>query len=237
VNTGGIGVEIHTLAYNEEAMVPHFFDWYQSRLPQALIVVHDNESTDSTADVVISRGGLVEPFSTGGVCRDDVLIEVKNEAWKGSSADWVIVCDMDEFLDVDQEFLSTTKFDVIRGIGFDMVGVTGNPAATRQGIRAPVLDKFAAWRPGRTAEISFSIGGHDARPQPLDASKPLLMGRRRFFHYKWLSPEYVLERYALLNDRRSELNREMGWGSHYDREQAALLDQWRRMLVAAHLVR
>ena len=86
-------IDVFVLAWNEERMINQFIDWYS----YANITVLDNHSTDRTAEIARSRGCQVVPF--GGPQQDNRdMTAVKEECWRGSKADWVFVCDMDEFL-------------------------------------------------------------------------------------------------------------------------------------------
>jgi glycosyltransferase involved in cell wall biosynthesis len=62
------------------------------------IFIYDNFSTDNTRDIAYSLGCEVVLFGQEGILDDQAYKTWKNNAWKGSDADWVIVVDDDEIL-------------------------------------------------------------------------------------------------------------------------------------------
>ena len=92
-------LHVYTVCWNEEELLPFFFKHYERFADK--IVAYDNMSDDSTPEI-LGAHPLCErrAFDTGGKVRDDLLLKVKNNAWKESrgEADWVIVCDADEFI-------------------------------------------------------------------------------------------------------------------------------------------
>ncbi len=89
-------VHVHVLCWNEEVLIPYFLDHYSFA---DKIILYDHESDDNSLDL-LSDNVEVKTYSTGGEIRDDIWIDIKNNCWKTSrgEADFVIVCDMDEFL-------------------------------------------------------------------------------------------------------------------------------------------
>ena len=62
--------------------------------------IYDNESTDKSADIIAANPKVKKiSFQTEGF-EDEIQNTIKNECWKASrgKADYVIVCDIDEFL-------------------------------------------------------------------------------------------------------------------------------------------
>src|SRR2546423_4184198 len=92
-------IHVYTICWNEEDLLPFFFKHYERFVDK--IIAYDNMSSDKTPDILESHP-LCErrTFDSGEEVRDDLLLELKNNAWKESrgKADWVIVCDVDEFI-------------------------------------------------------------------------------------------------------------------------------------------
>jgi len=62
------------------------------------VYYYDNFSTDDTRDIAELEGAIVRMFGIEEQLNDQEYIKLKNNCWKGSDADWVIVCDADEIL-------------------------------------------------------------------------------------------------------------------------------------------
>jgi glycosyltransferase involved in cell wall biosynthesis len=115
-------VTIFTVAYNEEIMLPFFIKWYRKRFPNCRIVVYDNESTDDTVKIALENNCEVITYCTNNQLSDSKYLEIKNNCWKDATTDWVLVCDVDEMLDINFKNLENCKYDIIQGKGFEMCG-------------------------------------------------------------------------------------------------------------------
>ena len=91
-----MNVEVHIVTYNEERILPWTLRHYGTFA--ARIVVHDSFSTDRTREIAWKAGAEVIDWDTVGQVNDQLLSELKNSCWLGTKAQWVIVCDADEFL-------------------------------------------------------------------------------------------------------------------------------------------
>src|SRR6188768_2926967 len=91
-----MNIELHMIMWNEEKLLPLVLKYYKQFCSR--IVCYDNYSTDRSVQIAESYGAEVRTFGIKGVLDDDAYLEVKNHCWKGSTADYVIVCDADEVL-------------------------------------------------------------------------------------------------------------------------------------------
>ena len=55
-------------------------------------------STDNSVNIMNEYGVNVIPYDTQGKLEESAFLNIKNNSWKGSDADWVIVCDTDELI-------------------------------------------------------------------------------------------------------------------------------------------
>ena len=131
---GGLGaaldVRIFLLCYNEAVLLPHTIAWYRARLPGARIVVYDNESTDDSAALAASLGCEVRTYRTGGRMDLTTLRTLRNSCWFEVEAGWVIMADMDEWVDVTEADLRSeevTGSTVLRVRGFEIVPDSKSP--------------------------------------------------------------------------------------------------------------
>ena len=91
-------IELYLLCFNESRMIRHTLNHYSKFCSK--ITIFDNDSTDDSVAIAESFDHPIEikRLDTGGEHREDILRQTRNSCWKGSTADYVIVCDMDEFL-------------------------------------------------------------------------------------------------------------------------------------------
>ena len=90
---------LYAISWNEEIIMPYFLRHYSQFCDK--MVIFDNESTDSTPDIVKSfPKAELRSWSSNNQLNDMLYLVIKNNAYKESRgiADWVIVCDSDEFL-------------------------------------------------------------------------------------------------------------------------------------------
>jgi hypothetical protein len=92
-------IHLYSICYNEKVLMPHFLEYY-SRFCEK-IHIYDNQSDDETLKICENYSNVsVYTFDTSGKIRDDIYLNIKNNIWKKSRgiADYVIICDIDEFL-------------------------------------------------------------------------------------------------------------------------------------------
>src|SRR5690606_28042527 len=88
-------IHAYILTWNESDIIGLVIKHYQKFCDK--ITIMDNYSSDGTDKIAQSMGCEVRKFGTK-FFDDAENMKVKNECWKGSDADWVIVCDADEVL-------------------------------------------------------------------------------------------------------------------------------------------
>lgn len=205
-------------------MLPHFLQYYSSFAEQ--ITVYDNFSTDQSLEIC-SRFPKVhtKSYFTNNQIRDDIYLQIKNNSWKQSRglADFVIVCDVDEWLYHPQliPFLQEAKEKSVTAfqcIGYNMISeFTPNSQHSllrdvRAGVRAPSFDKTIIFDPNRIEEINYEVGAHAALPVgELSFDRVSL----KLLHYKYMGLSYMIERYRQMGERLSQHNRKFKLGHHY----------------------
>ena len=94
-----MSIDVFAICYNEEVMLPYFINHYQKM--GANITIYDNFSTDRSQEIITESGCTLLTYDSNNQIRDDLYLQIKNNCWKKSKAEWVIVCDIDEFIEVD----------------------------------------------------------------------------------------------------------------------------------------
>ena len=186
-------VEIYSIMKNEERILPLYLEHYQTAFPGCVINVYDNGSTDGSVELCRSAGCNIGIFPK----YDELLLqEFKNTIWKKSKADWIIVCDVDELLQVNQADLDQLgDVDVIWFKGYTMIDVDGtqNPRSFHTGCASPPYDKCAMFR-STVRNMNYSIGAHLASPVPA----PRYSKHNHFLlHYSrsWFTLDNFLKRF------------------------------------------
>lgn len=210
-------IEIFTQTYNEELLLPYFFRHYQEQLKDCDITfnIYDNGSTDSTVAIAKHFGANVIPFETDGV-RIDLMMELKNNCWKGSSADWVILPDADEFIMITKEQLQASRIDnIFRCYAYEMIADTLDIDKVLYGVRTgDGFDRTCIFKPDKIKEVNFGMGAHTSAP----VGKPCVVWsthRPLLFHIKYFNKDYMKKRYKELALRLTDIDNRNGWSYHY----------------------
>lgn len=240
-------VHLYTLCWNEATLLPYFLGHYDRFVDR--IVIFDNGSTDDSVQL-IERHPKVQGFSfdTAGRFRDDVHLQIKNWAWKTSRgvADFVIVCDMDEFLyhpDITGTLASMCRegYTIARPAGFEMISDSlPRPGRMiheeiRDGVYSEKYSKCILFDPNAIDEMGYLPGCHDCRPS--GSVRLYDSDALKLLHYKRLGLDYVLGRVRMYRERLSDFNRRAGLGYEYDfpdeahREEFFALKQQARRVI------
>jgi len=202
-------IDVFAIAWNEEFMLPYFLKHYDFARN---ITILDNESTDKTVEIAKSNPKcFVKTWSSYGLQNNLVMTRVKNECWKECDADYVVVCDVDEFVDCRPLELFGVKEVAFKCIGYMMYGMDGQQLESiRRYHLMSAFDKTAVFSP-RISAINYGAGAHDAAPSCPVITEPRLILR----HYHSLGEEYMVNRYARYATRISPDDIRQGWGTHY----------------------
>lgn len=219
-------VHLYTICWNEEKIIPYFINHYKDFVDKFFI--YDNESTDSTIELLSKYDNVeIKTYESGNQIRDDIYLKIKNNEWKKSKgvADFVIVCDMDEFLYHENmiEYLIDMKknnYTLSKVLGFEMITEKFNfnydyklTELLKEGIYTHWFNKLCIFNPNKIDEINYSPGCHGAKPIG-DVS--FTESELKLLHYKNLGLEYALDKLIKYKNRISELNKKMKWGSQYN---------------------
>jgi hypothetical protein len=191
--------------------------------------VYDNESTDGTKNICLNTPNLTYiPYYTGNKLSDSTYLKIKNNAWKHAETDWVIVCDADEFLEVNQRNIE--EFDnfedrLVQGYGYNMCNVEGLEDVTqiKHGVRATQYDKTLLFNRKYIKEINYSAGCHSCEPIG-DVSKSVISFP--LYHMKFIDVDLLVNKYKSYASRLSDENKQMRWGYHYEQAEQEIRDSY-----------
>jgi glycosyltransferase involved in cell wall biosynthesis len=218
-----MNVEIYAPCHQEAKIIPYFMRHYNQ---YGKVFLYEGHSTDGSRELAESLGATVINLDTNNEVRDDILMDIRNNCWKASKADWVIVCDMDEFVYHPNfiAYLKTVKETIVCPRTFEMFS-NKFPTTTGQiydevqhGFE--IRPKFFLFQPTKLKEMSYSAGSHEALPQ----GEVYINYTTEIFclHMRHLSIDHIVNRNAYLNSRRSEINKQMNWGWHVSLPRSAV---------------
>jgi glycosyltransferase involved in cell wall biosynthesis len=211
-------ITVYTIAYNEEMILPYFIKWYRERFPNCRIVIHDNESTDDTVKIALENNCEIISFNTNDKFEDAINMNIKNTCWKEAKTPWVIVCDADELLSINEDLLAEENekgVSIITTQGWNMVNRDdlSDIEKIQFGFKLDSQSKKILFNREKIKETNYDAGAHNMRPignvKYSEKVYPLC-------HFKYLSEDYLVNRYKLLQSRLSETNKKYGWGIHYN---------------------
>ena len=240
-------VHYYTVCWNEERILPFMFDYYSRFVDK--FTIYDNHSTDSSLSIIKQHSNAkVIHFGGAEGFNDDENRRIKNSCWKHSrgKADWVIVCDMDEFLfhpDIVNylQELSHKRVSLPLTEGYEMYSetfpeyISGNLLTdiVQYGTRSFWLDKHIIIDPHRIVDINYSVGAHQSSPTGFvrRSEQPL-----KVLHYKHMGINYFMQRYQQLGERLSAYNLKNNYGTHYLTKGAELCKEMEQGLATAQKV-
>jgi len=218
-------IHVYSPCYNEEKMLPYYLRHYETIADK--IFIYDNESTDQSAAIIEKHPKAVLkhlPYQKN-LPLNRILDKVRNHKWKKSreQTEWVIVCDLDEFLVRPKLHCFLDKCaeqgtTILRAKGFNMYSeefpqTTGQIYhVVNQGVASVWYDKKAIFNPNKVTTMQFGLGCHHARPKG-----DVKIGRDRLLnllHFRYLGVEYTKERVQIGGSRR-KLDRAQGMSRHF----------------------
>lgn len=214
-------VEAHIIAWNEAETIRFTIDHYLRFCER--VIIYDNFSTDGTREISESLGAEVKTFGICGELNDKEYKRLKDNCWKGSDADYVIVCDADEILYHPQldYLLSIGKSSgktIFKTQGFNIYS-NYFPINDWLDIQTGIIDnsysKLCIFSP-RLKEINYVYGCHEANPKG-----DLVWGDTQLWllHYRCVGGiERLIQRHNLYKPRLSQINLKWKMGSHYLQE-------------------
>ncbi len=197
-------IDVFSICYNEEVMLPFFISHYQKM--GANITIYDNQSTDNSVEIAKKAGCNVISYDSNKQIRDDIYLDIKNNCWKKSKAEWSIVCDIDEIIEIP---FNIDEYTILNTQGFDISGLP----PSRMGVPNSLYSKHVMFRPAEIQEINFTPGCHSCKPiGNVIPSREIA----NLLHYKYISEDYVISRHKLYQSRLSDINKKFKWGHQYE---------------------
>lgn len=211
---------IFIVCYNEEIMLPKTIKHYRDRFPNARIIICDNYSTDQSISIATNLGCQIIKWETTLDNFEFKLTELKNNIWKSASG-WIIICDMDEWLDITeeqlkQEEISGTTILTIRG--YDIIGNSESPIlddidleTLNKAVPNHYENKQLCFNTKFIKETNYLHGCHHSNPVgQVKMSQTVYILK----HMDWLGLPYKINKMKVRYERTFRM-RQYGMAVHY----------------------
>jgi hypothetical protein len=237
-------IYLFACCFNEGKLLPFFLDYYFNFIGVEQIFLFDGGSTDNTYELI--KDYPVQLIIQKADKLDDrELMNFRNEYYKQyrNECDWVIVCDIDEFLFHPniETLLKTYKSHEVTlplVVGYEMLSKSF-PAFTPKDflpnfiqIGSPnpsYYNKHLVFDP--IIDINYLLGCHNAQPSgPVKYSSGADL---KNLHYKILSLDYFHGKAVLMRDRLSDWNKKTGAGFHYEQHAKETKDKFLTFFIDA----
>ncbi len=213
-------IEAFIIAWNREDTIDftinHYLEFCSS------VTLFDNHSTDNTREFAEKERVTIHTFGTPGVLNDQDYLQIKNNCWKVSDADWVIVVDDDEILYhpnliEELQLAKDSGATIIKPQGF---GIFSNSmpeldwTELMSGVPDSNYSKLCVFNPKAIQEIGYIYGCHQAKP----VGRIRLVEKLYLLHYRAVGgADRLIERHKLYEPRRQKSPVNMKWdlGGHY----------------------
>ena len=226
-----VTVDVFTLGYNEEKILPHFIHHYKTFCRN--ITFFNNMSTDSSVKICIDSGVTV--IDTGLDEFNDIAnVQIKHASYVNSDADFVIVVDTDELVyhpDIvnllegykeDGVTLHKIKgYTMVTDSGYPEVGkltqmVTKGIPSINYAKRCILNPKLRVrWGPGCHQLLSIDREYKESDQQDLS-----------LLHYKFMDRKEIHDKKISYAKRMSNLNKMHGLSSHYNNYDYDETEKW-----------
>lgn len=227
-------ITLYFINWNDSFYLPFIKEHYGKFCQR--IVMYDNHSTDGSQELAKSLGFEVVTFGYANRLDDQDYLNVKNHCWKECRtpelhADYVIVCDADEFLCRDENFEIKGSAPTVRG--FNMISESLPEKSILEintGEYSENYSKQVIFDPNRIEEISFVHGCH--RNNIIgDITKEVDLN---LFHYRQIGGvQRMIDRHSEYKKRMSAFNRKHGMGIHYLHEDEQKKIEWEMLKSTA----
>lgn len=217
--------EAFILAWNESETIQMTIDYYLSICDR--VTLFDNYSDDGTPDLAARSGAIVKPFGIPGVLDDREYTKLKNNCWKGSTAEWVYVVDADEIVNrFDREEEKARGTTILRTYGWQVFsrGIPHFESRNVLGFHDPNYSKLCCFRPDQIKEINYVHGCHIAKPV---GNAKMSVTQTTLFHFRNIGgPDRLVRRHADYRARLSDWNKRWNAGVHYTHDDDRRIREW-----------
>ncbi len=221
-------VVAYAVCYNEAQLLPYYIRHYQSFCSK--VVIFDNYSNDGSKQIARQMGAEVRLFGNKQL-DDREYLKIKNNCWKGSKADFVIVGDLDEFIyhpniTKHLQWCKSKKITLPQIEGYNIYSKI-TPTTKGQiyeqihtGFYDKNFSKQAIFSPS-IGEINFGFGCHHNKAHGVRGGLLYLL------HYRCIGGvKNMIARHQMYAKRMCDFNKQRKFGAHYFRTPEKLHVEW-----------
>ena len=212
-------IETFVVVNNSERFIPYLIRHYGKF---SKVILLENNSTDNTVKEGIKHGAEIRKYMMPDVMDNLLLAEIRNNCWKKSKADWVIVVDEDEFVyhpdivDILKESKATVIHPTFHNMFSEKFPTTKRQIYDEVKMGTPDGDiwwsKMNILRPDQIDTMNWGVGSHTALPEGnviIDNNSGI-----KTLHMSFLSRQFIIEKYKRKRSRYTETDIKNGWGGH-----------------------
>lgn len=203
---------LHFINWNDSYYLPFIKKHYGTFCHK--IVMYDQHSTDGSVHIAKHLGFEIRTFGHADTLNDQWYLDVKNNCWKEQrgKCDYVIVCDVDEFLVIDN--LKGT-LPVVHGYNMISDDLPKHDIfEVSTGAESENYSKQVIFSPDHIEEINFVHGCHRNNVR----GNLVRSGHCRLFHYRQIGGvQRIIDRHSVYRARLSKFNLKHNMGHHYGR--------------------
>jgi glycosyltransferase involved in cell wall biosynthesis len=218
-------VNVFLLCHNEEAIIRQTIEHYQRNLKDPIITILDNESTDNSANIAREMGCRIFSVQSNGIMNEFIQTEMKNGSgtWKSLEKGWVIIADMDEWLQVTQKqlLIEECKGTTVLSVqGYNMMSDSESTLLADVdlsnitfGYRYSREDKNICFLLPFVDKMNFDCGAHNCSPTGTKikfSETPYILK-----HMAWLGLPYFLMKMEQRRQRATIMSEQYGLNKHY----------------------
>lgn len=225
-------LHVFTTSYQEVKTIMELITFYRERIPNCLITVYDNMSDDNTEQICKENNVEFIQFDTNGKMDEKTLIELRNNNWKNSEANYIIVCDSDELVDITEkellDNLENPSWTVSKCKGVELFGNDKFFKDAYYGVYSEGYSKKVLFLKDAIESMNFEAGSHKANPTPnLGFGVIYNENPPKLYHTKWQDFEEGITRQNMIKNKGvSEDSKKKGWNFHYNLSDNIHKDYW-----------
>jgi glycosyltransferase involved in cell wall biosynthesis len=234
-----VELTIYLLCYNEEVLLPHALKHYKTRFPNAKFIIIDNQSTDKSVEIALAEGCTIHTWDTKNIANIIENTILKNNIWKTAETDWVIITDMDEWLELTDEQLtndSNAGVTIIRTSGIQIVADSKSLIlddvdlhSLRNGYRDKLYSKTICFKRTEINEINYERGAHVSRPKGkvVFNKNAYILKHMNYLGFPWYEAK-MKARYLRTDYNRNKLR----CSGHYSNNNKVITDRFNTVKAA-----
>jgi hypothetical protein len=225
-------MNIFLLCYNESVLLPYTVAHYRKHIPDCIITIYDNESTDNSVELAKSLGCNVISWKSGNIINDDLYVKIKNSCWKSIESGWIIMADMDEWLCITTQELECEKnkgTSIISTNGINMIGESKTLDLSdidihgiKKYIPHPPESKKLCFLREKISDMNYNLGSHSCDPKGLVQYSHGVYNNK---HMAILGLKFIVDK-ILKRHERSVKMRNRGLCTHYINDMSIIINNY-----------